>query len=123
MTKKKEAKIEKIAMTEDEAWEWWRIRNQFINKSIQIEGNSVFSVHFHQELVEEDEKYQYEGKIDDTAPGIRYERLGSLEEYARYLTLKEKMPPTDEWYKENREKYAEKKMKEMRGMGDRYWWV
>ena len=80
-------------------------------------------MHFHEDLVEEDKKYQYEGKLDDTPPGVRYESLGSVEEYARYLALREKMPPSDEWYKENFEKCAEKKRQEMRESGDKYWWV
>lgn len=79
-------------MTSDkEREELERLREIFSRR----DGTLVFDQSFetvylqthHPELVEEDERYKYEGKLDDTPPGIRLERLGTYEQYGRFQEL------------------------------------
>jgi hypothetical protein len=92
-TEEARKQLEKLVLTEREFMEFKTLEKIFgVDKPIFIDsvGKSVSEIKFYPELVEEDKKHEYEGKIDDTAPGIRYERLGSLDDFFRYYQLKKK---------------------------------
>ncbi len=57
---------------------------------INRQSGSVFGVTHHPELEEEDQRYEYEGKLDDTPPGNRLHLLGTVEEYILYNDLRKR---------------------------------
>ena len=59
--------------------------------SIVIQKNEsgiiFYSQTFHEEFVQDDERYEYEGKFDDTRAGFRLQMLDG-KRYSRYIQLK-----------------------------------